>query len=195
MKVVLASNNKGKIVEFREILKKYGIEVVSLKDINFTDEIVEDGNSYFENALIKAKTIYNVIKMPVIADDSGLNVIALNEAPGIYSARYGNMPTDQERNLLVLKQLEGVLDRRAYFHCSLVYYQSEDNYQHFTGQIHGNIGYMEKGDNGFGYDSIFIPNGYEITTAEMDSESKNKISHRMEAVKAFVKYLENDFSN
>ncbi len=195
MKVVLASKNEGKIKEFNMILTKFNIELLSLKDINFTDEIVETGNTFFENALIKAKTIYDIVKIPVIADDSGICVKYLDGAPGIYSARYGGLKTDYERNMLLLKNMEGVLDREAYFHCSLVFYLGEDNYHHFPGEIHGKLANSVIGGGGFGYDVIFIPNGFDSTFGMISSEIKNEISHRAVSIKSFVKFLENDFNN
>ena len=195
MKVILASNNKGKIKEFKEILGKYNIEILSLKDLDFTDEIVEDGNTFMENALIKAKTIYDIYKLPVIADDSGLCVVALNNEPGVYSARYGNLKTDKERLNFLLTKMKAVSCRDAFFHCSFIFYISHDNYKHFEGEVYGHLDYMEKGENGFGYDGIFIPNGYEKTFGELDSLIKNKISHRAVALKAFMEYIENDFNN
>lgn len=195
MQVILASNNNGKIKEFRQILKQYDIEVLSLKDINFTTDIVEDGNTFMENALIKAKTIYDIYKLPVIADDSGICVNALNGEPGIYSARYGNKKTDNERTNYLLENMKGVSDRSAYFHCSIIFYISDNNYKHFDGRVYGSLDYLPKGENGFGYDVIFIPNGYNDTFGIMDSEIKNKISHRALAIKSFVEFIENDFNN
>ena len=195
MKVILASNNKGKIKEFREILSQFNIEVLSLKDIDFNVEIEENGHTFLENALIKAKTIFDIYHMPVISDDSGLCVQALNEEPGIYSARYCGLETEDERNDLILKQMENQIDRRAYFHCSIVFYIAEDKYEHFIGRVYGNLDYTKKGDGGFGYDVIFIPNGYSQTFGELSKEIKNDISHRANALKSFIKYLENDFNN
>lgn len=194
MKVILASNNNGKIKEFKEILSQFNIEVLSLKDIGFNAEIEESGQTFFDNALIKAKTIFDIYQTPVISDDSGLCIHALDDAPGVYSARYGGLETADERNNLVLKQLENQTDRRAYFHCSIIFYIRDDKYEHFEGRVFGNIEYSKKGDGGFGYDVIFIPNGYQQTFGELPNEIKNKISHRANALKSFMKYLENDFS-
>ena len=195
MKVILASNNNGKIREFKEILGKYNIEVLSLKELGFTGDIIEDGNTFMENALIKAKAIYDIYNLPVIADDSGICVLALNGAPGIYSARYGDLGTDTERTNFLLHNMENVSNREAYFHCSFVFYISKDNYKHFEGKVYGTLDFVEKGENGFGYDSIFIPNGYDKTFGQLDSEIKNKISHRALALKSFMEYIENDFNN
>ena len=194
MKIVLASQNPGKIKEFKEILSRFGFEVLSLKDIDFHDEIIEDGTTFEENAVIKAKTIYNVVKIPVIADDSGICVKHLGGAPGIYSARYGGVETDLDRNLLLLKNMEGVTERDAYFHCSLVLYLADNKYVHFKGIVEGVIDHELKGDNGFGYDVLFIPNGYSQTFGILSEEIKNKISHRARAIKQLVEYLENDFN-
>ena len=194
MKIVLASQNAGKIKEFKEILSRFGIEVLSLKDIDFHDEIIEDGTTFEENAVIKAKTIYNVVKIPVIADDSGICVDYLSGAPGIYSARYGGVETDTDRNLLLLKNMEGVTERNAHFHCSLVLYLADNEYVHFKGIVEGVIDHELTGGNGFGYDVLFIPDGYTETFGILPDEIKNKISHRAKAINQLVEYLENDFN-
>ena len=195
MKIILASKNNGKIKEFKEILSKFNIEVISLLDLDFNEEIVEDGTTFESNALIKAKTIYDLYHLPVISDDSGLCVDALNGAPGVYSARYGGVETDLDRTNLVLKHMEGVSNRNAYFHCSIILYLSEGNYKHFEGRVYGDLDYKVKGENGFGYDVIFIPKGYSDTFGIIDSEIKNQISHRANALKSLIEYLENDFNN
>ena len=195
MQVILASSNKGKIKEFKEILEPLGFEIIPLSDVNFEGEIVEDGNSFMENSLIKAKTIYEFTNKPVIADDSGICVRALDGAPGIYSARYGNKPTDIDRRNHLLENMVGVMDREAYFCCSIIFYYGENTYKHFEGRVYGDIAYEWKGVNGFGYDDVFIPKGYNVTFAEMDSEDKNQLSHRYKALKLFVEYLKNDFNN
>ena len=193
--MILASKNKGKIIEFKEILAKFNIEVISLLDLNFNEEIVEDGTTFEENALIKAKTIYEIYHLPVISDDSGLCVFALNGAPGVYSARYGGVETDLDRTNLVLKHMEGITNREAYFHCSIVLYLEDGNYKHFEGRVYGDLDYEVKGENGFGYDVIFIPKGYNDTFGIISSDIKNEISHRANALKSLVSYLENDFNN
>ena len=195
MKIVLASKNAGNIKEFKEILEPFGFEVLSLKDIDFTDEIIENGDTFEANALIKAKTIYDLIKLPVISDDSGICVKHLNYAPGVYSARYGGLEDEADRIKLILKQMEGVENRDAYFHCSIILYLDDNKYLHFKGTVDGTLDYVEKGNNGFGYDVIFIPNGYNNTFGELSSDIKNEISHRAKAIKSLVRYLENDFNN
>lgn len=195
MDIILASNNQGKIKEFKKILAPFGFNVLSLADINYFDEIVEDGTTFFENALIKAKTIYEYTKTPVISDDSGICVDYLNGEPGVYSARYHNLFGDKDRNLLILKLLEGQTLRTAHFHCTIVLYMGEGNYKSFDGEVYGKIDYEEKGTNGFGYDSIFIPDGYDMTFGLLDSSIKDEISHRAKAIKLLVRYLEDDFNN
>ena len=195
MKIILASKNKGKIKEFKEILAKFNIEVISLLELNFNEEIVEDGDTFESNALIKAKTIYDLYHLPVISDDSGLCVSALDGAPGVYSARYGGVETDLDRTNLVLKHMEGISNREAYFHCSIILYLEDGNYKHFEGRVYGDLDYEVKGENGFGYDVIFIPKGYTDTFGIISSDIKNQISHRANALKSLVSYLENDFNN
>lgn len=195
MDIILASNNQGKVKEFKRILKQFDINVISLKDINYNQEIVEDGNSFFENAFIKAKTIHEFTNLPVISDDSGICVDYLNGEPGIYSARYYGVASDDGRNELLLKLMDGVSNRNAHFHCSIVLYLSQDKYYEFSGQVYGKLSHEIKGTNGFGYDSIFIPNGYQETFGILDIEIKNEISHRALAIKKLVEFFENDFSN
>lgn len=195
MKVVLASSNKGKIKEFKDILAPYNISIISLEDAGFFDEIIEDGNSFFENAIIKAKTVYNKVKMPVIADDSGLCCEALDGKPGIYSARYMNLNSSVARNEALLEALKDCKNRNASFRCSLIFYLGENEYYHFEGTLNGYINKMMKGTNGFGYDSIFALKFGEKTLAELSQLEKNKISHRRLALDKFVRFLENDFIN
>ena len=194
MKVVLASRNIGKITEFKTILAKYDIEVLSLSDIGFEKEIVEDGSTFMENALIKAKTIYDFIKLPVIADDSGLCCDALGGAPGIYSARYIE-GSDDDRILYLLKQMEDKSNRNAHFHCSIVFYMKDGEYKHFFGDCYGKIAYKPSGENGFGYDPIFLYEDKEISFGLLSREEKNKVSHRAIATKKFLRFIENDFNN
>lgn len=195
MDIILASNNNGKIKEFKRILGQFNVNVIPMRDINFNDEIVEDGTTFFENAFIKAKTIHEFTGLPVISDDSGICVDYLNGEPGIYSARYHGLAGDDERNELLIRLLDGVTNRKAHFHCSIVLYISKDEYYEFSGQVYGNVSHKIEGTNGFGYDSLFIPNGYSETFGILDIEIKNKISHRAIAIKKLVEFFENDFNN
>ena len=181
-KIILATSNTHKLKELRVILDGY--HIISLKEINFTDEIIEDGSSFEENALIKARYIHKLTNQTVIADDSGLCVDYLKGAPGIYSARYAGQPTDdQANNEKLLKVLEGVPaeKRTAYFvsAAAVVF----DNGEEFVcrGEVSGKIGFEPEGGNGFGYDPLFICDETGIRYAEMDAEDKNSISHRKRA--------------
>lgn len=190
-KLIVASNNSKKIEEIREILPQFNIQ--SLKDINFHEDIVEDGNSFEDNAYIKASFIAKKFKTSCIADDSGLCVNALNGAPGIYSARYaGEDKNDTSNNLKLLQELATQKDRSAYFITCICYFDYEYKAHHFfEGKIVGSIADEPKGDKGFGYDPLFIPQGFEKTFAQMDAQEKNKLSHRGKALEAFIGFLEN----
>ncbi|MBE6656211.1 MAG: XTP/dITP diphosphatase [Ruminococcaceae bacterium] len=192
MRLVFASNNAGKIREVAKILNECfegeNIEILSLKDIAFFEDIVEDGNSFEENALIKARTIARLGYL-CIADDSGLEVDALDGAPGIYSARYsGGHGNDAENNLLVLKNLAGVPDekRTARFTCAIAC--ATPNGEEFTvrASCEGRILHAEEGSGGFGYDPLFYVEEYGKTLASVTPEEKNAISHRGKALRAFV---------
>jgi XTP/dITP diphosphohydrolase len=189
-KIIFASGNKGKIAEVKRILGELDIPILSLHDINFKGEIVEDGDSFEENAKIKAIEIFNSYKLPTIADDSGLVVEQLNGEPGIYSARYAGIDSDDEANNI--KLLENLSTKpephRAKFVCSAVYYSGEEIYN-TVGEVYGKIVSKARGTNGFGYDPLFVPDGYAKTMAELDPEIKNSISHRFKAFDQLKKYL------
>ena len=190
-KIVVATNNSHKLKEIKEILKGY--EILSLKDIDFNDEIVEDGNSFEENSLIKARTVHNYLKSKnldyiVLADDSGLCCDALNGEPGIYSARYAGEHDDKANRKKLIKELEGK-DKTAYFNCTIVLYYPNDNYKVFEGKTYGIIIDEEKGESGFGYDPIFYSNDLNKTFAEATEEEKNSVSHRGRAIKEMLKEL------
>lgn len=201
MKIVFATNNKNKLEEIREILgNKY--EVLSLKDINCNVDIPETGKTLEENALIKAKYVADNYNISVFADDTGLEVEALNGAPGVYSARYaGGEGHDSEANMKkLLKKLDGDNNRKARFRTVIAFILNPKEEQQkntknnitlllFEGIVEGNITTEKKGNSGFGYDPIFQPDGYDKTFAELGHEIKNKISHRARAVDKFVKYL------
>jgi|SRR5690554_3903614 len=188
MKIIVATHNLNKVKEFKEILQDTNIELVSLHDLNDFEEIVEDGESFLENALIKAKTIYLKYNMPVIADDSGIEIEALNNAPGIHSARYSE-DGDLGNNLKVLARLKDITNRNARFKSVLVLFKGKDNYYSFEGIWEGTIADKLSGDEGFGYDPIFIPKGYTQTAASLGMEIKNKESHRAKALKKFREFI------
>ncbi len=184
-KLVMATNNANKLREVREILAPLGIEVLSQQEAGADCEPEENGSTFAENAMIKAKAVYELTGLPVIADDSGLCVDELDGAPGIYSARYA--PKGEECAKL-LTEMENILPerRRAYFQCDIAFISESDS-RTFSGACVGEIGYEEKGTNGFGYDPVFVYNGK--TLAEMTSEEKNKISHRAAALAELYTYL------
>ena len=184
-KIVLASNNKHKIKEFKEILTN--VEILTLNDIEFFDDIEETGNTFLENALIKASTISKYLSdkgldYDVIADDSGLCCTAINGAPGIYSARYagghGNSKTNRDKLINELKEK----DRTAYFNCTIVLYHTDGTYDYKEGKTYGKIIDKELGDTSFGYDCIFLSDDLNKTFGEAASEDKNKVSHRYRAL-------------
>lgn len=178
-KIVFATNNENKLREAREILLPLGIEVVSQREAGAKCEPEENGETFAENAMIKARAVYNIVKCPVIADDSGLCVDALDGRPGVYSARYA--PKGQECAKL-LDEMKDIPDdkRGAYFKCTIAYIDS-DGYFTVSGKCVGKIGYEERGTNGFGYDPIFMYG--EKTLAEISEDDKNKISHRGSALR------------
>lgn len=180
--IIFATGNKGKLNEVKKIFEDKNIKILSLKDIGFTEEIIEDADTFEGNAFIKAKTIFNKFKLPVMADDSGLEVLQLENRPGVFSARYaGNDATYKDNNIKLLSELEKYpKPHPAQFVCCAVYLDSEKRIAQL-GTLKGEIIQEFKGENGFGYDPIFKPKGYEITLAEMSLAEKNVISHRAKA--------------
>ncbi|NWF88633.1 MAG: RdgB/HAM1 family non-canonical purine NTP pyrophosphatase [Ignavibacteriaceae bacterium] len=189
-KIIFATKNLGKLKEVRNIIGEKEIELISLNEFNNVGEIVEDGNSFEENAVIKAKHVYHLLGLPVIADDSGLVVEQLGGEPGIYSARYaGENATDEDNNKKLISKLSFFpKPHRAKFVCSAVYIDGKGIVK-AQGEILGQILHEPKGTNGFGYDPLFLPDGYDKTTAELDMEEKNKISHRSKAFKSLFKMI------
>lgn len=185
-KIVLASNNKNKLKEFREIFKDN--EILSLNDIGYSKDIEETGNTFLENALIKAKTISKYLKelglkYDVISDDSGLCCNALNGEPGIYSARYcGEYGDDAKNRKKVINELKNKTDKSAYFICVIVLYHSDGKYSSYTGKTYGKIIDEKRGDLTFGYDPIFLSDDLNKTFGEASSDEKNKVSHRGRAI-------------
>ena len=190
-KLVVASGNKGKINEIKSILGDV-YEVVSMQELGFNEDIEETGSTFFENALIKAKTVCKALNMPALADDSGLMVDALGGAPGIYSARYsGEHGNDKSNRDLLIKNLENASNRKAKFASSVVLYYPNDNYIDGYGETLGEILYEEKGENGFGYDCIFLSDDLKISFGEASFEDKNKVSHRYRALLNLSNKLKN----
>ena len=198
MKIVLASRNKHKIAELQALLSKHvgEVEILSLDDVGFTDEIVEDGKDFFENALIKAKAAARTGYIG-IGDDSGLAVRALGGAPGIYSARYaGEHGDDAANNRLLLKNLEGAADRSAEFVCVIacVLPDKSDAAIFCRGATEGVIIDEYRGDGGFGYDPLFFYEPLGKTFSELSADEKNAISHRGKAVELLAEKLKNIIS-
>lgn len=190
-KIFVASKNKGKISEIRSYLAPLDYELFSLIDTPDIPDIEETGSTFEENALIKAKAVYNIVKIPVLADDSGLEVDLLGGRPGVYSARYSGEGAADEKNISKLLTELGCSkfeERTARFKCIIALYDGI-NERLFEGTCEGNIIHYPKGTDGFGYDPIFMPRGCSLTFAEMDSDSKNRISHRGLALESLVKFM------
>ena len=188
MKLIFASNNTNKLKEIKALVPPH-IQVLSLQDIQFDIEIEETGNTLQENAAIKARTIFELTGEACFADDSGLMVDALDGQPGVKSARYAGEPSDNLANIdLLLKNLQNTEDRNARFQ-TVVCYKDATQEHYFKGEVLGNITNEMHGNNGFGYDPIFIPTGHTKTFAEMPAEEKNKISHRKNAIAQLVVFL------
>ncbi len=186
MRLILASRNKSKLDEIKNITGDF-LPVFSMSELGFEEEIIEDGNSFFENALIKAEYVHKAFpKDWVLSDDSGLEVDALNGAPGIYSARYAGENATQE--MLINKLLSELKDitfneRSARFHCSAVLITSKNEIHSTMGIVEGMIAFAPRGIHGFGYDPVFLPSALQskLTFAEIDADLKNKLSHRGKA--------------
>lgn len=192
MKAILASNNKHKLEEIHEILKDFNYELLSMRDAGLDMDIVEDGDTFEANSLIKARAVVKELNTIAIADDSGLMVDALNGAPGIYSARYaGEHGNDLKNNEKLLKDLEAVApkDRTAKFVSVITMLFPDGETIVARGEAPGIIGYEYKGDNGFGYDPLFIDDVSGKTFAELSSEEKNERSHRAKALEILKKKL------
>ncbi|HOL57092.1 MAG TPA: RdgB/HAM1 family non-canonical purine NTP pyrophosphatase [Spirochaetota bacterium] len=190
MRVVLATKNKHKLLEFKNIFKE-SLEILSLLDIGFNEEIEETGTTFIENSLIKCKKIYESVKMPVLADDSGLCVESLNYEPGVLSARFGGKNlTDKERYELLLTKLDRNRKHNASFVCALSLYINPNRIYVIQEEVKGEITFEPKGTNGFGYDPIFYLPELNKTMAELSAEEKNRISHRAKASYILNKILQ-----
>ena len=183
MKLIIASNNKGKIREYKQILEPMGYEVVSQREAGADIEVEETGTTFAENSALKAQAIYDMFGCAVLADDSGLEIDALNGEPGVYSARYGGLESEGERTALVLDKMKDIPeDRRgAHFTCSICFIDSDGEHITAEGKVFGTIGYEPVGTNGFGYDPIFMYEGKSF--AEVSAEVKNNVSHRANALR------------
>ena len=193
-RIVFATGNADKMVEIREILKDLGMEILSMKEAGVTPEIVEDGSTFEENALIKARAVHALLPDDIVmADDSGLEIDYLNKEPGIYSARYMGEDTSYDiKNGELLRRMEGVPDekRTARFVCAIAAVFPDGEEKTALGTIEGRVGYEIKGEHGFGYDPIFYLPEYGCTTAELEPEKKNEISHRERGLQQMKKMIE-----
>ena len=191
-KIIFATGNEGKMKEVRMLLEDFNLPVLSLKDAGITADIVEDGTTFEENAVIKATEIMKMTGALVLADDSGLEIDYLNKEPGIYSARYMGEDTSYRiKNQNLIDRLEGVPDekRTARFVCAIAAAFPNGEVCTAIGTIEGIIGYEERGENGFGYDPIFFLPEYGKTTAELPLEIKNQLSHRGNALRKMKEEL------
>ncbi|HIE59570.1 MAG TPA: RdgB/HAM1 family non-canonical purine NTP pyrophosphatase [Persephonella sp.] len=199
MKILIATTNKGKLKEFKSLLSKINVETLSLDDMEEKIEIEEDKKTFLENAIKKAKEYASFYKLPVIAEDAGLEVEALNNYPGVYSARFYDIDFGGKEEVLnnkdeanikkLLRLLQGEKNRKARFVSTVVFYSPEDFGFWTEGYCYGTISEEPKGNKGFGYDPIFIPEDYNKTMAQLPPEEKNKISHRGKAVRKLIEKL------
>jgi XTP/dITP diphosphohydrolase len=196
-KIIFATGNEGKMKEVRMILEDLGLPVLSLKDAGITADVEENGTTFEENAQIKAKAIMEMTGALVLADDSGLEVDALNKEPGIYSARYMGHDTSYHiKNQNIIDRLEGKVgeERSARFVCAIAAAFPDGRVLTTRGTMEGQIGYEEKGENGFGYDPIFYLPEYQCYSAELSLEEKNKLSHRGKALRLMKERLHESFN-
>lgn len=188
MKLVFATNNLNKIKEVRQLLKN-NFELLNLEDIGCREELPETGNTLEENATQKAKYVFEKYKVDCFADDTGLEIDALNGRPGVFSARYAGEEKNAEKNIeKVLIEMKNYKNRSAYFK-TVISLITKDKIYSFEGKINGLISFEKRGTSGFGYDPIFIPDGGKKSFAEMTLEEKNKISHRAIAIQKLVSFL------
>ena len=191
-KIVFATTNEGKVKEIKEILAGFPIEIVSMKEMNITADIEENGATFEENSLIKAREVSKLTGLPAMADDSGLEVDYLNGEPGIYSARYLGRDTDYNyKNNYIIEKLKNAKDeeRSARFVCVISLVLPDGREFIKKGVMEGMIAYEIKGENGFGYDPVFYLPEYGMTSAELSGEEKNKISHRGKALGAMKELI------
>lgn len=193
-RIIFATDNTDKMAEIREILKDLGMEILSMKEAGVNPEIVENGKTFEENSLIKARAVHALLPDDVVmADDSGLEIDYLNKEPGIYSARYMGEDTSYDiKNNEILRRMDGVPDekRTARFVCAIAAVFPDGGEEVTLGVIEGRVAYEIKGEHGFGYDPIFYLPEYGCTTAELPPEKKNEISHRGRGLQQMRKRIE-----
>ena len=190
MKLIIASNNKHKIYEIKEILGERFDEIVSLREAGIDHETIEDADNFMGNAVKKAKEIAEISGCPALADDSGLCCDALGGAPGVFSARFaGTHGDDENNNRHLLKLLEDKPDKSAHYTCAVALAYPDGSFVTAEGYMYGSITTQRRGDHGFGYDPLFVPEGRSRTVAEMSDEEKNAISHRGRALALLLEKL------
>ena len=190
MKLIIASNNKHKIYEIKAILDGYFEDILSLSEAKIDHETIEDGTTFMENAIKKAREIAEISGCASLADDSGITAHALGDAPGVYSARFAGVHGDDEaNNALLLERLADKEDKGAHYTCAIALAYPTGELVCAEGYMYGEITEHRRGTRGFGYDPIFVPTGESRTVAEMSDEEKNSISHRGKALKALVEKL------
>lgn len=190
MQILIATKNLGKLKEIEEALKGEGVSLLSLMDFNEIPTCIEDGNTFAENAIKKARFYSKLTGLPCISDDSGLEVFCLGGRPGVYSQRYaGENATDEENNLKLLEELKDIQDRRARFVCVISIAVPEGDYLLYEGTVEGEITTSPKGERGFGYDPLFFFPPLKKTFAELSPEEKNLVSHRGKALSALKSNL------
>ena len=190
-KVLIATQNKGKMREYEEMLKPLGFSLLSLKDVGFTGEVKETGITFKDNSYLKAKTIFDLFHLPVVADDSGLSVDALNGEPGVYSHRYAGLnasDSDNSDKLIHNLKVLNLPKYDAHFTCAITYIDQDQVIQK-EGYLYGEIILEKRGNNGFGYDPIFYLPQFKKTVAELPDQEKNKISHRHDALMKLLEAL------
>ncbi len=195
MKIIFATKNKGKLKEAKKIFADLGAEIISLYELDNPPEIIENGKTFEENSFIKSRTVFEKYGLPVIADDSGLVVEQLNGAPGVYSARYaGENATYRDNNEKLLKELSGFPEPHiAKFVCCATFVNGETEVL-ACGELRGKIINEFRGENGFGFDPLFVPEGYDKTLAELTLEEKNEISHRAKAMQKLKQLIKENLN-
>lgn len=189
--LVVATGNKHKLQEIADIFPQF--EVISQKQMGFDEDVEENGNTFTENALIKARAASKALGCMALADDSGICVDALNGAPGIYSARYcGEHGKDAENRVVLLRNLQGVTDRKAHFACAVALVYPDGKEVTAVGNTYGEILHEERGEGGFGYDCLFFSDDLQKSFGEATAEEKNKVSHRYRALQALLEIWNKD---
>lgn len=190
--ILIATQNSHKMLEFIQALEPLGFNCISLNDVLFKDEIIEDGKTFFENAFKKAKTISLLYNKITLADDSGLIVNALPGELGVKSKRFSKSAEDKDNNKLLLEKLKDSTDRSAYFVSQLVIYYPSGKFYTYQGRVYGTIAKRQKGVFGFGYDPLFKIDDLNVRMAELTREEKNRVSHRGIAIRKLVKDIKNE---